>query len=190
MSEFARAAGLLAPLIAGGVFHGLCIKYRWLPALARPIDGGRKLKGRPLFGPNKTWRGPVAVGIGSAAGFLLRALFVGPGVPGEAAWLSQPGAPVLLFGFVAGFAAMLAELPNSLAKRQLGIGSGQQGRGGSGLLFSALDQVDMLIGLLPVLAFATVVTPALAAWSALILLVAHQGFTTLSYTLGMRATPR
>jgi len=57
---------LLLPLLGGGIFHGLCMKYGWLAVLKHPIDGGYTLRGRPLFGSNKTIRGVVAVGIGTA----------------------------------------------------------------------------------------------------------------------------
>src|SRR5262245_16403889 len=57
---------LLLPLIAGGVFHGLCMKFGWLSFLKRRVDRGYEVRGRPLFGANKTYRGIVAVGIGTA----------------------------------------------------------------------------------------------------------------------------
>ncbi|RIL07623.1 MAG: hypothetical protein DCC71_02530 [Proteobacteria bacterium] len=48
------------------------MKYDWLPFLARPIDGDRRFRGRPLFGHSKTWRGPILVAIGTAAVFAVQ----------------------------------------------------------------------------------------------------------------------
>ena len=47
-----------------------------------------------------------------------------------------------------------------------------------------------MLGLIPALALVTAITPALLLWSAAILLIAHQAFTLVSYSLGMRATAR
>ena len=66
LTELWGVAYLLAPLLGGGVFHGLCMKYDWLAFLKQPIDRGVLVGGKPLFGANKTWRGVVAVGIGAA----------------------------------------------------------------------------------------------------------------------------
>jgi hypothetical protein len=52
---------------------------------------------------------------------------------------------------------MLAELPNSFLKRQLGIGAGQAGRGVFGFVFYVIDQVDMLVGVWLVLSLAIAV---------------------------------
>jgi len=57
---------LFLPLLGGGVFHGLCMKLGWLSFLKSPIDRGYQVRGRRLFGSNKTFRGVVAVGIGTA----------------------------------------------------------------------------------------------------------------------------
>src|SRR6185369_11647711 len=53
-------ATLFAPLFLGMVAHGLCIRFGLLRGLAVPIDGGRRWRGKRLFGDNKTYRGIVA----------------------------------------------------------------------------------------------------------------------------------
>lgn len=174
--ELVSGAILVAPLFAGLVAHGLCIRFGLLHGLARPLDRGATFRGRRLFGDNKTWRGIAAVALGCALGFLLL------GIP------SRGGAP--LFGFAVGAAAMLAELPNSFLKRQLAIPPGQQARGVRGAFFQLLDQVDVVAGAWLVLAM--VVRPTLARVLGSLIAVAllHPLLTAAGYALGMRSTAR
>ena len=72
MSDLLFVTSLLVPLLLGLVVHGLCMKFGWLSRLAKPIDQGQTFRGRRLFGANKTYRGIVAVGLGTALGFGLR----------------------------------------------------------------------------------------------------------------------
>ena len=191
LSDLRIVASLLTPLLLGLLFHGLCMKFRWLSRLAIPIDQGRTLRGHRLFGANKTYRGIVAVGFGTALGFGLRSYawsHIGSAL--EPQWLSSPGIAPFGFGFLVGAAAMMAELPNSFVKRQLDIEAGQAGRGVLGVVFYFVDQVDMLLGVWLVWALAIVVTPSLVAWSVVFLFVAHQLFTIAGHRLGMRSTWR
>jgi|SRR5262245_55383124 len=74
MDEFLKISYTLSPLLVGLAFHGLCIRFGWLVGLARPIDAGATLRDRPLFGPNKTYRGVIAVALGTAGGVGLQVL--------------------------------------------------------------------------------------------------------------------
>src|SRR5262249_9580807 len=132
-----------APLLLGFACHGVCLRWRLLAGLGRPIDRGRTFRGRPLFGANKTWRGVAAVGLGAALGIVLlrRGLSASPVID---ALPRGAGAPLL--GFAMGAVAMLAELPNSFAKRQLEIAPGTQARGVTGAVFHVIDQIDVLLG--------------------------------------------
>lgn len=191
MHEFGRMGFLLAPLLAGALFHGLCMQRNWLRGLARPIDGGHRFRGRPLFGPNKTWRGVAALGIGTGLGFALAATGVAR-FPALGAWtLMDYRLPdVAIVGVLLGAVGMLAELPNSFAKRQLGIGPGTAGRGGLGLAFFVVDQIDILLGIWLVLACWIEVNPARVLYSAAWLLLVHPLATVVGYLLGMRTTAR
>ncbi|HKA21679.1 MAG TPA: CDP-archaeol synthase [Blastocatellia bacterium] len=190
MDEFLKMSYVLSPLLVGLAFHGLCIKFGWLRLLARPIDAGATLRGRQRFGANKTWRGVVAVALGTAAGFGLQALLhcVGGGHSLEVLDYGNPA--VVVLGLAVGAAAMLSELPNSLLKRQLGIAPGAASRGVLGVVFYALDQIDMLVGVWVVLGFVVGITAARVLWSVVFLFVAHQLLTVVGYGLGMRATAR
>ena len=85
---------------------------------------------------------------------------------------------------------MLAELPNSALKRQLGIAPGKPGRGWANALFYVLDQVDMLVGVWIVLGILVGATVSRILWSVVFLFIAHQLLTLVGYQLGMRATAR
>ena len=182
-AELAEGAVLVAPLFFGVLAHGICIRFGLARALAVPIDRGATLRGRRLFGDNKTYRGIACVALGTALGFvLIRPAALLPHVP------RSIGLAVL--GLAVGAAAMLAELPNSLLKRQLGIAPGRQGRGLSAAVFHVFDQVDVVCGAWIVLC--AVVSPTLGRvlGSLACIYVGHQVVTLAGYRLGMRATAR
>jgi CDP-2,3-bis-(O-geranylgeranyl)-sn-glycerol synthase len=189
--EILRVSYMLLPLLVGLAVHGFCMKLNWLAFLARPIDGGGMFRGRQLFGSNKTYRGVIAVGVGTALGFGIQAI-----IHHQMASLRHleliDYSRINWFplGFAVGAAAMLSELPNSFFKRQLGIAPGAAGNGVMGVLFYILDQIDMLLGVWLVLLFAVEVTLARVLWSAVFLFWAHQIITLAGYALGMRATAR
>ena len=190
MTELWGVAYLLAPLLGGGIFHGICMKYDWLAFLARRIDRGVLVGGKPLFGANKTYRGVVAVGIGAAIvlGVQSSLLHRVPNV--QRIELFDYGAVNgSLLGFCVGSAAMLAELPNSFLKRRLAVAPGESGRGAAGALLYLLDQVDLLLGAWLVFAWVIDVRASWVVLSIVIAAVVHQLLTSVTYALGMRRSP-
>ncbi len=180
-------AVLFLPLFLGFVLHGLCIRFRIGRLLARPLDLGATLRGRRLLGDNKTWRGIVCVALGAAVGFL----WLGAVRPFTGSLPVLPnGLRACLLGLAVGAAAMLAELPNSALKRQLGVAPGAQTGGAQGALFHVLDQVDVVAGAWLVLAMVVEPTLARVMGSLLFVYCGHQLITLVGYALGMRATPR
>jgi hypothetical protein len=155
---------------------------------AQPLDAGLTLRGRRLFGENKTRRGFVVMVPASAAAFALLAVLVGdPAALGL--WpLSISG--YALAGAIAGFGFMAGELPNSFAKRQLDIAPGGAPCGplASACQF-AVDRLDSGIGMLLALnAFAVVPWRAVA-----VVLTAgpfiHWTFSVLMFHLGLKPRP-
>jgi hypothetical protein len=187
MRQLALVASLFGPLFAGLVLHGFCIKFGWLRFAAVPIDRGALLRGRPLFGANKTYRGVLAVGLGSAAGYTLQSAL--PALQ-PSAFRALPTLAVAALGFGFGVAAMLSELPNSLLKRQFGIDPGAPGRGPGSALFYLLDQVDLLVGAWLVAWPWVVPTLPRVLWSIVFVVVVHQVISILGALLGMRASAR
>jgi CDP-2,3-bis-(O-geranylgeranyl)-sn-glycerol synthase len=132
---------LLLPAYFANMAPVVFNKRNWLEFLNRPIDGGRHLNGRPILGPNKTWRGLVsgiilAMVVASIQGclyehygFNLISLFD----------YSQP-LTLLIFGFLAGFGAIFGDAAKSFFKRGIGIKSGKS--------WPVFDQLDFVIGFL------------------------------------------
>jgi hypothetical protein len=155
---------------------------------AQPLDGGLTLRGRRLFGENKTPRGFVVMVPASAASFALLALAAGdPAALGL--WsLSIPG--YALAGAAAGFGFMTGELPNSLVKRQLDIAPGDAPRGpfSSACQFAA-DRLDSGIGMLLALSLFVAVPWRTVA----VVLIAgpfiHWTFSVVMFRLGLKPRP-
>jgi CDP-2,3-bis-(O-geranylgeranyl)-sn-glycerol synthase len=107
-----------------------------LPALARPIDGGRSWRGVRIFGDHKTWRGlVVGVVAGAAVGLVQEALLaagvhVGPVLPAAV--------PSLAAGVLLGLGAGVGDAAKSFFKRRAGIAPG-----GTWIPF---DQLDFVAG--------------------------------------------
>lgn len=180
-------ASAFGPLFLGLTFHGLCLRFGWLHGFARPIDGGASLRGRPLFGPNKTWRGVLAVAIGTAVGYGLlwiSGVYQEPLAPPLALW------QWLAVGASLGAAAMLSELPNSLLKRQLNVPAGGVASGWLAPLLYLVDQVDFLVGgwivTGPVFGFSA----RRLVWSVAFVAVVHQLISLAGARLRMRASAR
>jgi CDP-2,3-bis-(O-geranylgeranyl)-sn-glycerol synthase len=188
LDETLGTAYLLLPLLGGAVVHGACMRQNWLACLAHPIDGGRRLGGRPVFGRSKTFRGPVCVAGGAAAVFGLQQ---GPlhAALAPVELVDYAALPVWL-GAVLGLAAELAELPNSFVKRRLGVAPGGTARGPLAAVFYAWDQLDLLLGFWLAAAAFVPPTPYRVGLSLALAGGIHPLLTLAGYLLGMRPTAR
>src|SRR5262245_51168772 len=102
------------------------MKFGWLRLLARPIDAGATFRGRRLFGASKTYRGPIAVGLGAALVLGLQSTILHRASVFRGVELFDYGVvDGWALGFLVGAGAMLAELPNSFVKRQIGVPPGE-----------------------------------------------------------------
>ena len=190
LREVVGTAYLLLPLLGGAVLHGLCLRYRWLGFLARPIDGGRIVRGRPLFGRSKTFRGPVAVATGAGAVFALQQGLLHRCGPFASIELIDYASQPIWLGAALGAAAELSELPNSFVKRRLGIEPGGTARGLLAVVFYLWDQLDVLLGFWLAGSLVVAVTPLRVAASIALVAGIHPLLTVAGYLLGMRPTPR
>ena len=143
----------MLPLILAGIANMLFTKTGFYRSHRVPIDGGRLFRdGKRIFGDNKTRIGFVFMILFY---MLFQILF---GMVSHLAGLdihcdlyhTHDNTFVfnLLFGFLAGFVYMICELPNSFIKRRLGIRDGKTAKGGKGVLFFIIDQIDSLIGVM------------------------------------------
>jgi hypothetical protein len=144
-------------------------------------------RNRPLFGANKTYRGVLAVALGSAAGYSLQSLAPELQPP---VLRALPLFGLVALGFTLGAAAMLSELLNSFLKRQLDIAPGAAGGGHGRLFFYVFDQVDFLLGAWLVAWPWVAPTLPRVFWSLLFVLVVHQVISVCGAFLGMRVSAR
>jgi CDP-2,3-bis-(O-geranylgeranyl)-sn-glycerol synthase len=155
---------------------------------AQPLDAGLTLRGRRLFGENKTLRGFVVMVPASSAGFALLAMLVGDPVALGLWTLSVPG--YALAGAVAGFGFMAGELPNSFVKRQLDIAPGGAPRGplASASQF-AVDRLDSGIGMLLALSLFVAVPWRTVAVVLIVGSFIHWTFSVVMFRLGLKPRP-
>jgi len=169
---------LAVPVIVSGLVHLMVMKLDLFPGLrAMPMDGRATFRGRRVFGDNKTWRGAVVtiVTVAVSAWVLARLDSCCLGLPTLVPFAEDHP---LRWGLLLGAGYIVGELPNSFAKRQLGIAPGASGLGTAGRVFWVVDQLDSLAGmllfiwpvwhpplrlLLPLIAIMLIVHP-LAAW--------------------------
>jgi hypothetical protein len=181
----------MLPLVGGALLHGLCIRYGWFAFLARPIDGGATFRGKPVFGRSKTFRGPIAVALGAWATFVLQQELLHEWAAGRGLELVDYAAlPGAWLALLAGFAAELAELPNSFVKRRLGVPPSGTTTGPLAVLFYVWDQLDLLLGYWLVLGPVVGATALRVGVSLAIALAVHPLLTLIGYALRMRATAR
>jgi len=107
--------------------------------LAKPIDGGRTFKGKPIFGSHKTWRGLITGSIvGLLAGALQGYLYHAYPAIREISIVDFDLIPGWFLGFLMGFGALVGDAVRSFFKRRVGVAPGKP--------FFPWDQLDSFIG--------------------------------------------
>ncbi len=153
-------------------------KLRWL---ARPVDGGRQLGGRPIFGSHKTWRGLIVAPIMAEALFLIERF-------AALQWESTISWSVFnlteipwWFGFALGAGAILGDLIKSFFKRRVSVAPGKS--------WFPFDQLDFLIGAGLVTMLVAELTSGM--WLTIILLgpFLHIAVNRVGFWLKLKDTP-
>jgi hypothetical protein len=186
VNPLACAAVLITAFVAAGFIQTAWFAWPGSRGFALPLDGGRTVRGRRIFGANKTMRGlivfvPAAALILPVTAHVFTEVLPAP----SGLWpLSWSGYSAL--GAAAALGFMLGELPNSFAKRQLDIAPGDAATGLGRPWQLAADRLDSGIGLL--LAASVLVHVPLATW--LIVLgigpLFHWSFSFLMFRLGLK----
>ena len=189
--ELIKIIWLLITFLGGAIFSGLTMKYNWFSILRRPIDCGAQVRGRRLFGDNKTFRGIFTMAVGTSFGMWIQAVAVtmAPRLS-SLCYFEYSFARCLLVGAAMGLCGTLSELPNSFSKRQLGVAPGKSAMGFWLPFFFVLDQIDLLAGMWIALAFVMDVTVQRIVLSVLVTLVGHQLVSFIGYIFGMRKSIR
>jgi len=184
MTALARGAWLVAPVLAAGLVQVVVLKSGLLGRLAQPLDGGRRLAGRPLLGPSKTWRGVVLMPAAAALAASL-AVALARRLPPELSPFPGRRVQPWLLGAVLGLGYCAGELPNSFVKRRLGIPAGGSAAR-LGWLQYAIDQVDSVVGCLVALRLVYRARPAELLLAAALGTGAHVAVDRLMSSIGLR----
>ena len=142
----------MIPLILGGIANMIFTKTELYKKNNKPIDCGKTLNGKRIFGDNKTYIGFISMMFFCTVFQILFGVFC------NVLNLNQHNDLYnirentftlnLIFGLLTGFVYMISELPNSFIKRQLDIKPGKTASGIKGVLFFLIDQIDSLIGVM------------------------------------------
>ncbi len=180
------ALWIFLPVLGAPVLHAPVLRWDLLPALKRPLDGGRTLGGRRLLGDNKTWRGALCMtaGVVLATAALWRWDWWVDQLPG-AVRASSPW----LVGLLIGLGTVLGELPNSFLKRRLGIAPGTRRRSAAGAALALLDQGDLVLGIWVCLAPVWVMPLWLVAVAFAAVAAIHAVLNVVGYAIGARTAP-
>jgi CDP-diglyceride synthetase len=140
---------LLGPILAG-IVNSIFCKLNVFNNLKKPLDFNKKIKGKRIFGDNKTWKGllgyiffniifMVLVGIIYKACNIEKLNFF---------YINHNNTLLfnILVGALLGLFYALFELPNSFMKRRLDIKEGKTTKGFKKIFFILLDQADSVFG--------------------------------------------
>lgn len=177
------AVFLMVSLSAAGVCQVAWLRTKASERFRQPVDMGLTLRGRRLFGENKTLRGFLVMVPASGLAFWGFSTLWGDR---GGLWTLSPGQFALL-GLAAGLGFMLGELPNSALKRQLDIGPGEAPPGAALRLFClALDRTDSILGALAAVSLA--VSTPWTVWLICLLVGpgVHATFSFALYVLGVK----
>ena len=136
---------LIAPLLVAGIVHAPVIKRNILAPLARPLDFGATFRGKEIFGANKTWRGVLLMSTVSVVVVLAQSELYGFESFRSISAVDYSQVSWLALGLALGLSYSLSELPNSFAKRRLGIPPGGVSRRRAFGQY-VVDQADSAIG--------------------------------------------
>ena len=186
-----RATWLVLPVVLGGLGHVAVLKTNVLRSLAVPIDNGARLRGRPVFGENKTWRGiALMTGLTALASGTQAALARRNRWTSALDVLQSARVNAWLTGALCGLTYCLAELPNSFVKRQLGIAPGARATRASRLQY-VVDQADSVAGCLVALRllYRAAARELITAFA--LGITVHIGIDQLIYAIGVKSrTPK
>lgn len=136
--NFYLALYLALPAFVANMLPVFATKMDFCSQLNFPVDGGRKIFGRRIFGANKSFRGLFVGTLGGAIVGGIQFFVETRGI--FAIGLFDTFFEFLVFGALAGFGALVGDLAGSFLKRLLGVAPGRP--------FLPLDQIDYIIGYL------------------------------------------
>lgn len=188
MEALAISVFLLVAMSVAGAVHVIWLRTDLCRSFGWPVDGGLTLRGRRLFGDNKRVCGFMVLPPMAAITFM----GLGGGREFFPSFFSQALWPLTVWqyaglGLICGFVFMLAELPNSFLKRQLGVAPGQLPvQRWLRPIVILVDRLDSVLGVLLVISLLLPVP--LATWLLVLVLGAmgHAAFSIAMHRLGVK----
>lgn len=159
MSDIVRVYSTIFPVMLAGILNMVWCKFNFFAKINKPIDFGKVFfDGNRILGENKTFKGFVGMcffGVFSTVlwGFICN--LNGDLSENNLIYFYNENTITYnaIVGFFFGFMYALFELPNSFIKRRFHVKPGKQARGSLKILFTAIDQIDSVLGCLLVLSF-------------------------------------
>jgi CDP-2,3-bis-(O-geranylgeranyl)-sn-glycerol synthase len=181
-----RAIWTFLPVLGAPLAHAPVLRFDLLKPLKKPLDRGRTLHGKRLLGDNKTLRGALVMfaGVEAAALLLHRSAAYRQRLPREVAQANPA-----VVGALLGLATVAGELPNSFAKRRLGVRPGARRGGATGVALSIVDQADVVLAAWPLLAPVHRMSAREAATVFATVAAIHVPINLVGYAVGARETP-
>jgi CDP-2,3-bis-(O-geranylgeranyl)-sn-glycerol synthase len=189
VNPFACAALLIVAFILAGAAQTAWFAWEGSQVFAIPLDGGLTVRGRRLFGENKTIRGLVVMVPAGAAALAATASIFVAALPSSLGIWPLTTARYAALGAWCALGFMIGELPNSFVKRQLDIAPGAAAAG-RGLAWQlAVDRLDSGVGLL--VAANLIVSVPLTTWATVLVVgpLFHWSFSVLMFRLGLKPRP-
>lgn len=151
-----------------------------LKFLARPVDGGRTFRGRPIFGAHKTWRGFFVGVIAAIAIVWLQSFLYSVPVFQKISLINYFNESPWFLGFLFGFGALFGDAVKSFFKRRVNLAPGKP--------WIPFDQLDFVLG-----AMVFVAPVYLPSWPAIIVIllfspVLHILTNNIGYLLKIKNT--
>jgi len=174
------------PVIFAAILHMVVVKLDIFAFLKFPIYHNKKWRGKPIFGKNKTYRGLVVMILLSIIfTFLYKLLLNNSTSFASYNLLDFENYGFIFYGLLYGFGYIIAELPNSFVKRQLGS---QEGKAKNIFMIIA-DQLDSTIGVMLFFIPFSNFTFLHFAVGLLFFAIIHLSINYLLYILGVRKEP-
>lgn len=164
-----------------------CGNRIWLPAilrdelakLARPVDFGLKLRGKEIFGKNKTWRGLlVGVAVGMAVSSIQALLFFRVDFFRANTLIDYGKVNFVLLGALMGGGALAGDLVKSFIKRRLDVPPGRP--------WFPWDQLDWILGAMLLSSIIYVPPVRVAIVTALLYVGVHLGSDRVVCYMGIK----
>jgi len=130
---------LLLPAYVANMAPVMANRFGILKFTAKPIDFGKTWKGKPVLGPNKTFRGfLVAILAGILISYVQYYLWRKSNVLLGSDIFPYERINFAVWGFLLSFGALFGDLIKSLIKRRFNIAPGK--------MWFPWDQLDMVVG--------------------------------------------